>query len=179
MTVWCIHCEKWTEIPADLASSETLVPCAYCGSTLNVESRYSVCLECGRYHRTGYEVCPFKVEGVEQLRAPALAMGGYSTEAQKRRSKKRGDEYYWQLFIDYRDKPVEPEAPLEPGAGEDEPPHPADVQGYREDQPNLQRVERNGNNHGYGSPAGQNGAHASKNGTVTVTVTVTAKRTVT
>jgi DNA polymerase I-like protein with 3'-5' exonuclease and polymerase domains/intein/homing endonuclease len=165
MKVWCSHCEKWSAIPADLSGIDLHAVCEHCGSTLNVESRYSVCLECGRYHRTGYEVCPFRVDGVEQVpisSTSALAMGGYSTEAQKRRSKKRGDEYYWQLFIDYRDKPVEPEAPLEPMGREDEPPHPADVEGYRESQPNLQRAERNGN--GYGAPAGQNGAYTSKNG---------------
>ena len=157
MTVWCSHCEKWSSIPADLPSGDTNALCEHCGAPLPSESRYAPCADCGRYHRTGYEVCPFKIEDVASVAATPvfgeIEASGYSIEAQKRRTRKRGDDYYWQLYIDYRDKPAEPESATEPAVIADEPPHPADLPNY--DLGDMSSPVANGN--------GRNG-HTSKNG---------------
>ena len=68
----------------------------------------------------------------------------YTVEAQKRRPKKRSDDYYWQLYFDYRDKAQRDfdndeldlsSASLLPrtsagSTGSEEPPHPADMPEY-------------------------------------------------
>jgi DNA polymerase I-like protein with 3'-5' exonuclease and polymerase domains len=143
--------------------------CEHCGAPISTESRYGLCPECRRYHRTGYDVCPFKIESIETPPLPAASAppSEYSVEAQKRRPRKRKDEYYWQLYIDYRDRPAELEAPSEPAALvetpdlAEEPPHPADVDAYN--PANLPPVAENGRGNGYGAPRPYNGANSGKN----------------
>jgi DNA polymerase-1 len=162
MTTYCPNCQHWTPIPADLGSAQGNAPampkCEHCGTALPVEGRYGLCGECGRIHRTAYEVCPFKVEGMPVSSAGGEAAAGlYSIEAQKRRPKKRSEDYYWQLYFDYRDKAEEPvEFPSSgPESVPDEPPHPADAGGY---------VSSNGNGHNNGSHANGNGSNGHANG---------------
>ncbi len=149
-------------MPADLGvmQGNTLVmpKCEHCGVVLPVEGRYGLCAECGRYHRTDYEICPFKVDGLDTGASATESPGPYSIEAQKRRPKKRSDEYYWQLYFDYRDKqdedstgPQVPSAgPAEESSTEEEPPHPADMAGY---------VPAGSNGNGYGRTPYGNGAN--------------------
>ena len=93
------------------------VACEHCGAPLDADHRYALCPECGRHHRAGYEVCPNRVEE----NVPIVVFGGADayTVVPKKRSARRGDEYYWQLYMDYGDKPAAD------GTGSDEPPHPA------------------------------------------------------
>jgi DNA polymerase-1 len=168
MTIWCSQCEKWSEIPVELAGIDGAMPCEHCGAMLQVEGRYALCPDCGRYHRTGYEVCPFLIEGVEVSAVTVFrgAMDGYSVEAQKRRTRKRGDEYYWQLYIDYRDRLAEPEPAAEASVDVEasgmaaEPPHPADIPEYEIETTALVGMNDNGNGHGRGTSASRNGVYA-------------------
>lgn len=177
MTIWCTNCEQWSALPSDLgAGSDTCASCEHCGAALQVESRYSLCMECGRYHRSDYDVCPFKVEGVETKAksAPVFGetpLGAYSIEAQKRRAKKRGDEYYWQLYIDYRDKLAESSTLVEPSTPEmeEEPPHPALQNGeWGTRNAESKPVNSNGNGHrngnGYGNVNGNGNVRGNGNG---------------
>ena len=167
MTVWCSQCEKWSELPTEMAGIDASVSCEHCGAIMQIESRYALCPDCGRYHRRGYEVCPFVVEGMEVSVVGVSASGpdGYSVEAQKRRTRKRSDEYYWQLYIDYRDRATEPEplvevaeeVEVEPSGRAAEPPHPADMPEYVMEGDSS--TGRNGN--GWGAPG--NG-HVNENG---------------
>ncbi|MEO5951230.1 MAG: DNA polymerase, partial [Chloroflexia bacterium] len=164
MTTYCPNCQHWTPIPADLGAAQGNAPampkCEHCGTALPVEGRYALCGDCGRIHRTDYELCPFKVEGVA-VGAPKrdAAAALYSVEAQKRRPKKRSDDYYWQLYFDYRDKAEESsDFPVPPSEvmGE-EPPHPADAGGY------VPSSNGNGNGAGNGHSNG-NGRDGYANG---------------
>ncbi|MGA7733800.1 MAG: DNA polymerase, partial [Chloroflexia bacterium] len=162
MTTHCPACRQWSALPPDLgvASGVALVlpKCEHCGAALPVEGRYGLCGECGRHHRTDYEVCPFKVEGIS-TGAPVdeVAAGPYSIEAQKRRPKKRSEEYYWQLYFDYRDKLDENAEFQVPGSEpeSEEPPHPADMPVHISDYAPA------GNGHGHSQPGYGNGSRAS------------------
>ena len=124
MTTWCSHCGQWSALPAHAGQGEAVrVLCEHCQAPLDAASRYRVCADCGRYHRIDYEVCPFGVEeGLVPRRADTANNGEYTTEAQKRRPKKRDGEYYWQLYIDYQDRAAAP-PPVPPI---EEPPHPGE-----------------------------------------------------
>lgn len=158
MTTLCPKCQHWTPIPADLGAAQSSAPampqCEHCGTALPVEGRYGLCNACGRIHRTDYEDCPFKVEGAAVgAQASADAVSNlYSIEAQKRKPKKRSDDYYWQLYFDYRDKVEEPaDLPAPPDLGED-PPHPADLAEYTP-------VSSNGNGNGHSNSNGNGNGH--------------------
>lgn len=111
MTVWCDHCEHWSALPPEAGKGEEAsLLCEHCGVPLEVAGLYALCPACGRYHRTGYETCPFALDSMPPTQGEAEA-ARYTIEASRRRTK-RSEQYYWQLFIDYRDRP-------------DEPPHPA------------------------------------------------------
>ena len=151
MTIWCSCCETWSSLPADGGGDTALrVVCEHCRAPLQVESKYSICRDCGRYHRVDYEACPFCVDEVAIVTASTLSMDGtYSVEAQRRRSK-RGEEYYWQLYIDYRDKVDEPPLPhlvsaIENGNG-------------------VYPEALNGHEHTAGSPSNGNGYANGNNG---------------
>lgn len=166
MTTFCPKCQHWSSIPADLGAVQGNAPampkCEHCGTALPVEGRYALCGDCGRIHRTDYEDCPFKVEGVAVGAPKKEATAAlYSIEAQKRRPKKRSDDYYWQLYFDYRDRVEEsadfPVPPSEP-VGE-EPPHPADAASY------APRSNGNGNGNGHSNGNGRTAyANGSTNG---------------
>lgn len=167
MTTFCPNCHQWSHLPADLGSAQgnspALPKCEHCGAALPVEGRYGLCIDCGRIHRTDYEVCPFKVEGVPiKAQRSEVAATPYTIEAQKRRPKKRADDYYWQLYFDYRDRAEESaDAPVPIAETiDDEPPHPADIGGY-------EPVGGNGNGRsgGYsnGNGTGRNGSYGSRN----------------
>lgn len=112
MTFWCSCCGKWSALPAD-GGEAVAVACEHCQAPLQVDSKYSICPDCGRYHRVDYQSCPFALDSAtgaapEVMKTPNAE---YSVEAQKRRPK-RGQQYYWQLYMDYRDKlPTEVEGP--------------------------------------------------------------------
>jgi DNA polymerase I-like protein with 3'-5' exonuclease and polymerase domains/intein/homing endonuclease len=115
MTKWCSCCEQWSALPVDARPDD--VACEHCGAPLDAGHRYVLCRECGHHHRMGYEVCPNRVEE----NVPVALFGGedaYTVVPKKRRTR-RGDEYYWQLYMDYGDKPATGDADME------EPPHPA------------------------------------------------------
>ncbi|HUP26947.1 MAG TPA: DNA polymerase [Chloroflexia bacterium] len=107
MTTWCACCETWSALPADGGGDGSLrVCCEQCQTPLQVDSKYSVCLSCGRYHRVDYDTCPFCIEEAASLSVSTMSVdleSTYTVEAQQRRSK-RGEEYYWQLYFDYRDR---------------------------------------------------------------------------
>lgn len=125
------------------------VACEHCGAPLDASHRYSPCPECGRHHRAGYEVCPYRAEENVPV---ALPGGADYVVVPKKRSARRGDEYYWQLYMDYGDKPATGEAAV------DEPPHPALAH------------ESNGNGHvpaeenGMAKPYAGNGSNGNGNG---------------
>ena len=115
MTTWCPCCEQWSVLPADGGQGDSpCVLCQHCEATLRVESRYRFCGECSRYHRTDYDSCPFcTVNGISVLAtAQESAFGKYTLEPKKRRAK-RGDGYYWQLYLDYKDKAPAPPLDLD------------------------------------------------------------------
>ena len=110
MLTQCPQCREWTALPADGGQDAfPRVPCKGCGGALRVDSRYLLCRQCNRFHRNDYDGCPFcTVEGVSLLTMLVDEQpGGYTLEPKKRRSK-RGDDYYWQLYMDYGDKTPEP-----------------------------------------------------------------------
>ena len=181
MTIFCHNCHQWTLLPPDLgaasaAGARPQPTCAHCFAPLPyAESRYGLCTDCGRYHRVDYEICPFKVEGAlvgaDMGIEPTVlkeADEPYTVEAQKRRPKKRSDDYYWQLYFDYRDKAqqdfdndeLDTTSAEQTSAGSDrpeEPPHPADMPEYA-----ANHTSTNGN--GTGARNG-NGHSAHSNGT--------------
>jgi DNA polymerase I-like protein with 3'-5' exonuclease and polymerase domains len=101
MTMWCDCCEKWSALPADGGQGERpLAPCEHCGATLAAQGKYNFCSKCRRYHHKAYEVCPhcsalpISTEVVQET---------FAVEMKKRRAR-RGEEYYLQLYIDYKDQ---------------------------------------------------------------------------
>jgi DNA polymerase-1 len=114
MTTLCPLCHNRTPLPPDLEAGAHL-SCEHCGASLLVEDRYTVCADCGRLHRRDYDSCPFAVSGAAPVFGQA-DLGAYSLEAQKRRTRKRGEQYYWQLYIDYRDRQDAPAAAAAPDA---------------------------------------------------------------
>ncbi|MEO6457623.1 MAG: DNA polymerase [Chloroflexia bacterium] len=154
MTTWCSSCETWSALPPDGGGDGSArVVCEHCRTPLQVESKYSVCRDCGRYHRVDYDTCPFCVKEVTAVSASVESTDTtYSVEAQRRRSK-RGEDYYWQLYIDYRDKldePPLPELPYVEGNGNGA--YPANGHAYTEMQPGSSPngyVNGNGNSNGY------------------------------
>jgi DNA polymerase I-like protein with 3'-5' exonuclease and polymerase domains/intein/homing endonuclease len=142
-------------------------------------------------HRIDYEICPFKIDSVpvgaySDAASLKEANEPYTVEAQKRRPKKRSDDYYWQLYFDYRDKAqqdpdgdepdtsaAEPAAPKAARNGtSEEPPHPADmpehVAGHLSGNGNGNGIH-NGNGH---SPLSNGAGHTPHNTSTKVDLAV-------
>src|SRR5688500_5306948 len=124
MVTQCPSCGERTALPAD--GGRALSPCVLCkrcGDSLTVDSRYWLCLQCRRFYRGDYETCPiYTVEGISVLTTLAEGQLWIYTVEPKRRKTRRGDDYYWQLYLDYGDKSVvAPEvSPLEPPAAKND-----------------------------------------------------------
>jgi len=115
MTVWCIHCEKWSEIPADLVSSETLlVPAPIAVRTINWRAVTALsCPECWRYHRIDMRCAPSFGGSCDAGAwvSPASASHGaiqqmYAGQLRGGEARKRGDEIVSlavSSLSDYRD----------------------------------------------------------------------------
>jgi len=101
MTMWCDCCEKWSALPADGGQGDRPhATCEHCGAALSAQGKYSFCSRCRRYHHKAYEVCPY----CSALPAATeIVQETFAVETKKRRAK-RGEEYYLQLYIDYRDQ---------------------------------------------------------------------------
>jgi DNA polymerase-1 len=129
-------------LPADGGQGDSPhLLCQHCDAPLHADSRYRFCGQCLRHHRSDYDSCPFcTLNGVSVLvTIQEGQLGKYTIEPKKRKAR-RGDDYYWQLYMDYKDQ-----APAPPAKGE-EIPHPGPSNG-------------NGNSNGHVSTNGNGHAH--------------------
>ncbi len=157
MTTWCHNCERWSALPADGGQGEIpCVSCQHCDAPLLTEERYRFCTDCRRYHRTDYDTCPFcTANGVSILMSVGAGeLGKYTLEPKKRKAK-RGSDYYWQLYLDYKDQ-----APLPPIIEELPQPAPSNGNGHISANGNSNgNGHSNANGHAATEPVSQNGAH--------------------
>jgi len=172
MTTWCPCCEQWSALPADGGQGDSpRVPCQHCDAPLHVESKYRFCRQCHRYHRSDYDACPFcTVNGVSVLAsAQEGVLGKYTLEPKKRRAR-RGDEYYWQLYLDYKDK-----SPAPPPEIEEAPqPAPGNIDGNGHMSINSNGYALNGNSHTNGhAPSESSSILSPQNGAAHVDLAIT------